>query len=97
MNDSPKLIAQEERRKAGFDLRTKTNDCQHLQEQQKALSALMASLEAELSAANASLLEARSLATDNRQGLQKHKTWMQNLLVKEEVLLGEPPLHCCPF
>lgn len=57
----------------------------------------MASLEAELSAANASLLEARSLVTDNRQGLQEHKTWMQNLLVKEEVLLGEPPTHCCPF
>ena len=57
----------------------------------------MASLEVELSAANASLAEARSLVTDNRQALQKHKTWMQKFLVKEEVLLGEPPMHCCPF
>jgi hypothetical protein len=57
----------------------------------------MASLEAELSAANASLVEARSLVMDNRQALQKHKTWMQNVLVKEESLLGESPTHCCPF
>ncbi len=57
----------------------------------------MASLGAALNAANASFVEARSLVMDNRQALQKHKVWMQNLVVKEEILLGEHPMRSCPF
>lgn len=80
---------QEKCRKAEYGLMSKTEECKRLQEQQKALSALMGTLEAELSTANASLSEARNMVTDNRQAMSKHKSWLQTILVKEELLLGE--------
>ena len=50
----------------------------------------MADLEAEHRKTNASLLEGRRLVKNNKLAASKQTSWLQSLVVKEELLLGAP-------
>ena len=84
------MLVQEKCRRAERELALKTEECKRLQEQQKTFAALMAALEAEHRRMNASLLEGRKLVKGNRLAVSKQTSWLQSLVVKEELLLGAP-------
>ena len=84
------VLVQEKCRRAERELALKTEECRRLQEQQKNFAALMGALEAEHRRVNASLLEGRKLVKGNRLVVSKQTSWLQSLVVKEELLLGAP-------
>ena len=83
-------LVQEKCRWAERELALKTEECKRLQEQHKTFAALMGALEAEHRRINASLLEGRKLVKGNRLVVSKQTSWLQSLVVKEELLLGAP-------
>lgn len=84
------VLVQEKCRRAERELALKTEECKGLQEQHKTFAALMGALEAEHRRLNASLLEGRKLVKGNRLIVSKQTSWLQSLVVKEELLLGAP-------
>ena len=68
----------------------KTEECKRLQEQQTAFSALVSTLEADLSAANASMSDVRSMVMENSHAMKEQKAWIQKSMVREEHLVGKP-------
>ena len=67
----------------------KTEECKRLQEQQTAFSALVSTLEADLSATNASMSDVRSMVMENSHAMTEQKAWIQKAMVREEQLVGE--------
>ncbi|CAL5220731.1 g2789 [Coccomyxa viridis] len=65
----------------------KTEECKRLQEQQTAFSALVSTLEADLSAANASMSDVRSMVMENSHAMKEQKAWIQKSMVREEHLV----------
>ena len=84
------VLVQEKCRRTERELALKTEECKRLQEQHKSFAALMGALEAEHRRINASLLEGRKLVKGNRLVVSKQTSWLQSLVVKEELLLGAP-------
>lgn len=70
----------------------KTEECKRLQEQQNALSALVSTLEADLSTTTASVTNARSMVSENWQAMKEQKAWMEKAMIKEEQLIGKHPV-----
>ena len=83
-------LVQENCRRTEHELALKTEECKRLQEQQKTFAALMGALEAEHRKMNTSLMEGRKLVKGNRLVVSKQTSWLQSLVVKEELLLGAP-------
>ena len=76
---------------AEYGLAMKTEECRRLQEQQKALSALVSTLEADLGTTTASVSDARRMVTENWQAMREQKAWVGRAMIKEEQLIGKHP------
>ncbi len=90
---SPVCVVQERCHAAEYSLAMKTEECKRLQEQQTAFAALVSTLEADLSAANGSMTDVRSMVMENSHAMKEQKAWIQQAMVREERLVGERPTN----